>query len=445
MNKKIFLSSNIPISLPEKLSDNKFNVGFLYDCNGSLELKTENTWIEKLCVSLNKINSVVGFQTSNLKIPEYIAGSLELLTEQLGKTELTVRYNAETKINDLISKISSKNTENSFNDTLAKSITKGNQIILLGEKTLKSIFPKFEEIFGLENKVKFIVNHEFAHNLDSIRGYNRSDVSIKNYLGKHLGAHINNSVKSPFKSNTEFSQAKDLSKQIWTISLEQYADVNGFLNMRNELLENGKSNKEIIKMLDVLIDERKTHFEDNVNKYFEKLNSPLGLCISFKERFDSLKHLTNLALNDLKEKLLKMDDTKISKEEMEKITISIVTKADFKSLYAVYLLEDNSKTLLDKLFESEKNSENEITYCESKKQQFEKQLVEVVGEDWVNTVNRFSNNNKEKNGFYRNIRDVFSLSLDDLKVRNSKDLNERIQSIRKDSLVINTSVNHKPT
>ena len=78
MEQKIKLSSNIPITLPEKLSENQFGLGFLYPCGKGLELKDGQTWFEKVCLSLNKINSIVGFQNSNLKIPEYIAETTQI-------------------------------------------------------------------------------------------------------------------------------------------------------------------------------------------------------------------------------------------------------------------------------------------------------------------------------------------------------------------------------
>lgn len=143
MNKKITLSSNIPITLPEKLGN--FGLGFLYNCEKGVQLKEgSDTWFEKVCVSLNKFNALIGFKSTDLKIPEYIADTISSVEEQL-KNTLTIRYNAQTKVNDLINSISPQSKKQSFNDNVAKSLTKGQPMIIVGEKSLKICFQVFKK------------------------------------------------------------------------------------------------------------------------------------------------------------------------------------------------------------------------------------------------------------------------------------------------------------
>lgn len=432
MGQKIKLSSNIPISLPEKLSESNFGLGFLYPCSSGkgLQLREGQTWFEKVCLSLNKFNSIVGFQNSNLKIPEYIAETISMVEKQIEQTSLVVRYNAQTRVNDIAASIAPQNNKTSFDDGVAKSLTKGTPMVILGERSLKRMFPQFEENYGLENKVKIILNHEIAHNIDSSRGYKRGDYSIKNIMEDHLGTQITKDNPTSFKSNAELEQTKKMIKQIWTLSLEHYADILGFLNMRNQLLEENVSNKNIGNMLNGLIEERKTNFEKNVKDFFNKVNSPLSTFIDFEDRYKCINHFTINALTDLKEIINNIGEKSLSIKEMEALTIELVTKADLKSLYIIQSTDDKTSEFLEKIFTTEPNEKSQLVSCDSKKPLFLNKVKEIVGEDWVKEVDKYIAKNKDKKGFYGNINDLFGTSTKDLQEINQKAMNDKIQQVR---------------
>lgn len=444
MGQKIKLSSNIPINLPEKLSDKVFGLGFLYPCNSGkgLQLKEGQTWFEKVCLSLNKFNALIGFQNSNLKIPEYIAETISMVEKQIENTSLLVRYNAQTKINDFIGSLAPEKTKVSFDDKSARSLTKGTPMVILGERSLKKMFSKFEENFGLEHKVKFILNHEIAHNIDSCRKYQRGDYSLKDIMENHLGAKININEESPF-SNAELNQAKKMIKQIWTLSLEHYADTLGFLNMRNQLLEEGFSPNNIQTMLEGLISERERNYKENVSTFLNQINHSERGFLDFEDRYKCINHFTVNALSEMKEKIKDLNDKKLTNEEIEKMTVDIVTKADLKSLYILDKLDSVTSNLLDKIFESTVNSNSVVCICESKKSEFEEIVKKQLGEDWIKETDKFVLQNKEKNNFYNNISQLFTSSFEELKEINKKDLTEKIQKVRNSSINYEVKIERK--
>lgn len=430
MEQKIKLSSNIPITLPEKLSENQFGLGFLYPCGKGLELKDGQTWFEKVCLSLNKINSIVGFQNSNLKIPEYIAETTQVIEKYLDKTSLLVRYNAQTKVNDIISSFSPEKNKDSFNDKISKSITKGSPMVILGERSLKAIFPFFEEVFGLSKKIKFIINHEIAHNIDSSRKYNRGEYSLKTIMEKHIGSNVENKTLSSFKSNSELSQTKKMITQLWTLSLEHYADVLGFLNMRNQLIEEKVSIVDINQMLNALVYERKDSFEKNSLKLKNKVNNPLESFIDFEDKYKCLNHYTVNALIDLKSELKNIGDRQLTIEEIENLTVKIVTKADLKSLYIISKTDNKTLNLLDKIFTSEPNEKLILKIVESKKPIFENKIKELIGDSCLKEIDKFIINNKDKQTFYKNINVLFCNTAEDLEIINKKEMHEKINKVR---------------
>ena len=432
MQKKIRLSSNIPINLPEKLAESNFGLGFLYPCRSGkgLELKEGQTWFEKVCLSLNKINSIVGFQNSNLKIPEYIAETISVVEKQLEQTSLLVRYNAQTRVNDIASSLSPAKTKVSFDDEISKSLTKGTPMVILGERSLRRMFPNFEKNYGLENKVKFILNHEIAHNIDCARDYKRGNYSIKDIMENHLGTRLEKDNLTSFRSNAELEQTKKMIKQIWTLSLEHYADVLGFLNMRNQLLEEGVPNKDINLMLDGVIQERQSNLSSNVKDFLDKLNSPLQSLITFEDRYKCINHFTVNALTELKEKLSQLGDNPLNIKEMEKITVEIVTKSDLKSLYIMQASDDKTSELLEKIFTTKPNEKSILVACESKKPLFIEKVKEIAGEDWVKEADKYIARNKDKKGLYGVANDLFGKSHNDLQVINQKAMNEKIQQVR---------------
>lgn len=429
MNKKITLSSNIPITLPEKLGN--FGLGFLYNCEKGFELKEgSDTWFEKICVSLNKFNALVGFQTTNLKIPEYIADTIKNVENQL-QNQLTIRYNAQTKVNDLINSMAPESKKESFNDSVAKSLTKGQPMIIIGEKSLKDMFQNFEEVFGLEQKVKFILNHEIAHNIDGELKHHREGYSIKTILEPHFGAKVSKDVNSPFSSNVEVLQSKKMITQLWKLSLEHYADVYGFLNMRNDLLSKGESIEKVKSMLDALIIERKENLEKDVNNYFNKLNSPLSVFVDFEDQYKCINHFTVMALKSLKEELKSFNDKKLTNEEIQSLTLKIVNKADLKAMYIIGGLDNKSGDILEKILQSEIDDKKIIRHStENKKAEFMTQIKSQVGEDWIKEADKFIRVNKEKEGFYRNIEQLFMLNTEELKNKNKDQLMKVVKDCR---------------
>lgn len=447
MGQKITLSSNIPINLPEKLSDNVFGLGFLYPCNSGkgFQLKEGQTWFEKVCLSLNKFNALVGFQNSNLKIPEYIAETIAMVEKQIEDTTLLVRYNAQTKINDLIGTLAPEKTKVSFDDKSARSLTKGTPMVILGERSLKKMFSKFESLYGLENKVKFVLNHEIAHNIDCSQKYTRGEYSLKDIMESHLGSRISANGDTPFKSNAELIQTKKMIRQIWTLSLEHYADTRGFLNMRNQLLEEGVSAKEITPMLDGLIYERKTHYKENVTDFIHRKNDLERGILDFEDRFKCMNHLTINALFELKEKLQDLGDKKLTNKEIESLTVDIVTKSDLKALYVLDKLDNITAKLLDKIFHSGVSEKSVIYNCESKKPKFEENIKKLVGEEWIKETDKFVLQNKDKNELYDNILNLFTYSIDELKEVNKKELNDKIQKLRSSSINYDIKIERKIT
>lgn len=430
MGQKIRLSSNIPITLNEKLSGNNFDLGFLYPCGKGLELKHSQTWFEKICVSLNKINSVVGFQNSDLNIPEYIAETVSLVEKQLDNTSLLIRYNAQTMVNDFIGSVAPVQNKASFDDKISKSLTKGTPMVIIGERSLKKTFPDFEEKFGLKRKVNFILNHEIAHNIDCSRGYSRGQYSLKDIMEEHVGSKVDNSILSSFHSNAELHQTKKMINQVWVLSLEHYADVLGFLNMRNQLLEEKVSNDDIHTMIDTLIYERKNNLQKNVSTLSQKINNPLKPFVDFEEKYKCMNHFTVNALIDLKEKVSSLGHVLLSTKEIEALTIKIVTKADLKSLYIMSKLDNKTSELLDKLFTSKSNKNAILQTCESKKPEFQQQLNEILGETWLKEVDKFVAYNKKRNDFFTNINEIFGLTTEQLQNKNQKTMHNTIAQVR---------------
>lgn len=430
MGQKITLSSNIPITLPERLSENKFGLGFLYPCGKGLELKDGQTWFEKVCLSLNKMNAIVGFQNSNLKIPEYIVETIVMVEKQLENTSLLIRYNAQTKVNDIISSFAPEKNKTSFNDKIAKSLSKGSPMVILGERSLKTMFPYFEEKFGLHKKIKLIINHEIAHNIDSSKNYMRGEYSLKNIMEKHIGSNVESKTVSSFSSTTELLQTKKMITQLWTLSLEHYADVLGFLNTRNQLLEEKTSMIDINAMLDTLIHERKDNLEKNVVNLSNKINSPLKQFVDFEERYKCLNHFTVNALIELKQELTHLSDKQLTIKEIENLTVKIVTKADLKSLYIISKSDNKTSELLDKIFTSHSNEKLILELSESKKPLFEKKLKELIGDTWLKETDKFININKDKQGFYKNVSELFGSTTEELQAKNQKSMNEKIQKVR---------------
>lgn len=436
MGQKITLSSNIPINLPEKLSDNVFGLGFLYPCHSGkgFQLKEGQTWFEKVCLSLNKFNALVGFQNSNLKIPEYIAETISMIEKQIEDTTLLVRYNAQTKINDLIGTLAPEKTKVSFDDKSARSLTKGTPMVILGERSLKKMFAQFESVFGLENKIKFVLNHEIAHNIDCSQKYARGEYSLKDIMESHVGSRITANGNSPFESNAELIQAKKMIRQIWTLSLEHYADTRGFLNMRNQLLEEGVSAKEITPMLDGLIYERKKNYKENVTDFFDRKNNPEKGILDFEDRYKCMNHLTINALSEIKERVQDLGDKKLTNREIECLTVEIVTKSDLKALYILDKIDNTTAKLLEKIFHSKVNENSFIYGSESRKPKFEENIKKLLGEDWIKETDKFILQNKDKNGLYDNISKLFTYSTDELKEVNKKELNDKIQKVRNSSI-----------
>lgn len=429
LGQKIKLSSNIPITLPERLSSNKFGVGFLYPCGKGLELKEGETWFEKVCLSLNKMNAFVGFKNSDSQIPEYIVDTISMIEKQLGQTSLLIRYNAQTRINDLMYSVAPEISKVSFNDKIAKSLTKGMPMVILGERSLKNMFPQFEQTFGLKQKINFIVNHEIAHNIDASRGYSRGEYSLKDIMERHLGSNVHSTQESPFKSNAELAQAKTMIKQFWTLSLEHYADVLGFLNMRNQLLETNRTTKEISDLLDTLIIERHKSFEKNVVDLANKNNSELKEFITFEDRYKCINHFTSNALIELKDKLNDLSNKILTIKEIEDLTVNIVNKADLKSLYIFSKLDNKTSELLDKILESTPNKNGILEYSESQKQHFESKVKELLGDNWVKEFNKYL---VDKNQFelYINISETFGSKTEDLQSKNHNSMSGKIQQIR---------------
>lgn len=430
MGQKIKLSSNIPIVLPENLSDKQFSLGFLYPCNSGqgLQVQPGQTWFEKICLSLNKINSIVGFQNSNLKIPEYIAETISVMEKNLDNTHLLVRYNAQTKINDFISTFAPENMKVSFNDQVAKSLTKGTPMVILGEKKLKNMFFKFEEMFGLETKVKFVVNHEIAHNIDCSRNYKRGDYSLKNILENHLGTRLSANSPSPFQSTTELEQTKKMIKQLWTLSLEHYADTLGFLNLRNEFLNEGVSSTDIKKMLDILIEERQNNFKENTIDFINKYNQQH--IVDFEDKYKCINHFTVNALIKLKETLKDLGDKKLSISNIEKITVDIVNQSDLKVLYILSKLDKKSAQLLDNVFHSEPNAQCILGKCESKKPEFESKIKNLLGIEWVKELDKFIISNKETMTLFNSIDCIFTHTTEQLKELNKNHFTHKVKQVR---------------
>lgn len=430
MGQKIKLSSNIPIVLPENLSDKQFSLGFLYPCNSGqgLQVQPGQTWFEKICLSLNKINSIVGFQNSNLKIPEYIAQTISVMEKNLDNTHLVVRYNAQTKINDFISTFAPENMKVSFNDQVAKSLTKGTPMVILGEKKLKNMFFNFEEMFGLETKVKFVVNHEIAHNIDCSRNYKRGDYSLKNILENHLGTRLSANSPSPFQSTTELEQTKKMIKQLWTLSLEHYADTLGFLNLRNEFLNEGISYTEINKMLDILIEERKNNFKENTTDFINKYTQQH--IVHFEDKYKCINHFTVNALIKLKETLKDLGDKKLSISNIEKITVDIVNQADLKVLYTLSKVDKKSAQLLDNVFHSEPNAQCILKNCESKKPEFENKIKNLLGIEWVKELDKFIIANKETMTLFNSIDCIFTHTTEQLKQLNKNHFTHKVKQVR---------------
>lgn len=431
MGQKIKLSSNIPITLPQNLSAAQFGLGFLYPCNTGqgLQIKAGETWFEKVCLSLNKINSIVGFQSSDLKIPEYIAQTIDYVEKQLETTSLVVRYNAQTKINDLISSLAPKETRFSFDDQLAKSLTKGTPMVIIGEKKLKNIFSQFEEMFGLEIKVKFVLNHEIAHNIDCAKNYTRGEYSLKNIMENHLGTRLSAEAESPFKSTAELDKTKKMIKQIWTLSLEHYADTLGFLNLRNQFLGEGMSENQIEKMLDVLIEERKKGFKRDSETFIDKYTHEKYL-LEFDDKYKCMNHFTVNALLELKNTLKQLGDKVLPLSEIEKITVDIVNQADLKALYVLYKLDKKSAELLDNVFASTPNEQCVLCTCESKKPEFEENIKNLLGTEWLKEVDKFIIANKEKMGIFSGMEILFTKNLEQLKDFNKQEISYKIQQVR---------------
>lgn len=434
MGQKIQLSSNIPINLPKKLSENNFGLGFLYPCNSGkgYDLKEGETWFEKVCLSLNKFNAIVGFQTSNLKIPEYIAETVAKVEEQIEQSSLSllVRYNAETKVNHVMNFFAPKENKTSFNDKLAKSTTKGTPMVILGENRLKKMFSQFEQTYGLESKIKFIINHEIAHNLDCARGYKRGQYSIKDIMESHIGARLDHKTITPFSSPLELEKTQKMINQIWTLSMEQYADVSGFLNLRNQSLEEGNTNKSICQMLDGLIYERKNNFGEMVTSFFYKLNNPENGLLVFEDRYKCINHFTVDALVELKNQVSKLGDEKLTIEQMEQMTIDIVNKSDLKAIYIIDKLDTMTENLMNKIFSTKTNEKNIIINCESRKKEFEEEVKKQVGEDWVKSVDKYILNNKDKKELYSNIEQLFGKNSEEIDKINRQEMNEKIQKLR---------------
>lgn len=427
MNKKITLSSNIPITLPEKLGH--FGLGFLYNCDKGFKLNEgSDTWFEKVCVSLNKFNALIGFQSTNLKIPEYIADTISSVEEQL-KNQLTIRYNAQTKVNDLINSISPESKKESFNDNVAKSLTKGQPMIIVGEKTLKDMFQTFEEVFGLEKKVKFILHHEIAHNIDGEMKHYREGYSIKTIFENHFSATTNKS-DSPFSSTVELLQTRKMITQLWKLSLEHYADVYGFLNMRNELLKKGTTVDTLNSMLDGLISERRNNLEKDVNNYFNKLKNSSSMLVDFEDQYKCINHFTVLGLKELKKELKNLDDKILTNEEIQSLTLKIVNKADLKATYVIGGLDNKTGELLEKVLSSDVKNRT-VEFCpNNKKEEFINQLKTQVGENWLTETDTFIRNNKEKEGFYRNIDKVFTSTEEELKNNNKNQIIKVMKDVR---------------
>lgn len=443
MGQKIKLSSNIPINLPEKLSDKQFGLGFLYPCSSGqgLQVKPGQTWFEKVCLSLNKLNAIVGFQNSDLKIPEYIAETISTMEKSLENTSLLVRYNAQTKVNDIMSVFAPQKTKQSFDDQSAKSLTKGTPMVILGEKRLKNMFVKFEEIFGLETKVKFILNHEIAHNIDCSRDYKRGEYSLRNIIETHLGTRLSSDLSSPFSSNTELEQTKKMIKQIWTLSLEHYADTLGFLNLRNQFLSEGADYKNIDKMLDVLIEERQRNFKENTNDFIDKYRHQKFL-LEFEDKYKCINHFTVNALLELKKKLKHFGDKTLSIESIEKLTLEVVNQADLKALYVLYKLDEKSAELIDKVFHSQPNEKCVLSYCESKKPEFEDRINKLLGSEWIKEVDKFILANKEKMNLFAGISHLFTHNTEQLQQLNKNDLSNKVKQVRQSN---HTMPDHKNT
>lgn len=438
MGQKIKLSSNIPISLPQKLSESSFGLGFLYPAIGGkgFDLKDGQTWFEKICLSINKVNAIVGFQNSDLKIPEYIAETITTLEKQIENTNLLVRYNAQTKINDWIGAFAPEKNKVSFEDKRAYSLTKGTPMVILGERSLKKMFSQFEEVYGLENKVKFILNHEIAHNIDYSKKYERGNYSIKNIMESYLGSQLTEKNDTMFESSIDLIKTKKMIKQMWTLSLEHYADTLGFLNMRNQLLESGTSANYIHSMLDALIYERKINYKNNVEDYFQKISHSEINMLNFEDRYKCMNHLTVNALSELKEKLQSFGDKVLKNNEIEQIVKEVVNKSDLKALYVLDKLDNTTSELLNKIFQTEVNNSSFIVNGENKKPKFEENVKKLLSEEWIREIGKFLIHKKEHN-LYENISILFSSSNEELKELNKKELNNKIKEVR------NSSVNHE--
>lgn len=429
MGQKITLSSNIPITLPEKLSEKIFGLGFLYPCGKGLELKDGKTWFEKLCLSLNKMNALVGFQNTDLKIPEYIAETVFAIEKQLEPTTLLIRYNAQTKLNDFVQTFSPEKNNHSFNDRISKSLIKGNPMVIIGERSLKETFPYFEEKFGLKCKINFILHHEIAHNIDASRNYKRGSYSLKDIMEDHLSGKVESTTHSPYISNAELYQTKKIIKQIWTLSLEHYADTLGFLNMRNQLLEEKIPYSDIMLMLDGLIHERKNTFKKNV-ELLNKKESETEQYIDFEEKYKCMNHLTVNALTDLKEKLEEIGNRQLNNTEIELLTIKIVTKADLKSLYIMKNIDSKTAQLLEKLLTSKTNDNGILETCENKKPKFQRVVNKLLTEPCINEIDKYITIQYEEKSFYDKINQVFGINTSDLKIINNRAMHKKIQEVR---------------
>lgn len=391
---KVTLTANSHIKLP---NNEIIPYGYYYKESNEVKILTgEESFSVKLLSHLEKALPGLNQISKNQQLVVEAIASVANHVNKLGNNPtdtINIQINASNAVNRNFAIVSNLflRQPDSFNTDIAHIPENNYKMIILGAPLLVEIFPHLQKVSGITGATTFTVFHELSHILEKSNttkygdNYSESygdfwkaarqskDVSYQEKITKSSG--IPNTVDDQ-GNPVNYGQmlAKDLG-QLSILASEIYADVSGFLNMRNFQIENAQYNRDtFIKSIEGLAYNRQEDYlhQQKKDSFFYSM---LHKSHPESNILRTISHLTSSALVDLKASVTN-DKNILTEETIHQMSVSHVEKGMAKVMYALLKGSPNFERVVKDLCQ------------EHGYQSYLEGVERVVGVEWLSNFNK---------------------------------------------------------